>query len=141
MTVSITGSFLKIDVLKIGSLCLQRIYNFINTEAVVQRYSLKKVFLEISQNSQENTCVIVSFLIKLQAWACKFIKKETLAQIFSCEFCGVSENTFFKEHLWWLLLLIFNFLHVPTILSTFSKKSFQNFQNIASFSENDTEYT
>ena len=27
----------------------------------------KKVFLEILQNSQENTCVVVSFLIKLQA--------------------------------------------------------------------------
>ena len=26
-------------------------------EAVVQRCSVKKVFLEISQNSQENTCV------------------------------------------------------------------------------------
>ena len=32
-----------------------------------QRCSVKKVFLEISQNSQENTCVRVSFLIKLQA--------------------------------------------------------------------------
>ena len=37
------------------------------TEAVVQRCSLKKVFLEILQNSQENTCTRVSFLIKLQA--------------------------------------------------------------------------
>ena len=27
----------------------------------------RKVFLEISQNSQENTCARVSFLIKLQA--------------------------------------------------------------------------
>ena len=36
-------------------------------EAVVQRCSVKKVFLEISQNSQENTCARVSFLIKLQA--------------------------------------------------------------------------
>ena len=36
-------------------------------EAVVQRCSVKKMFLEISQNSQENTCVRVSFLIKLQA--------------------------------------------------------------------------
>ena len=36
-------------------------------EAVVRRCSVKKVFLEISQNSQENTCVRVSFLIKLQA--------------------------------------------------------------------------
>ena len=38
-----------------------------NSEAVVQRWSVKKVFLEISQNSQENTCVRVSFFIKLQA--------------------------------------------------------------------------
>ena len=30
-------------------------------EAVVQRYSVKKVFLGISQNSQENTCARVSF--------------------------------------------------------------------------------
>ena len=34
-------------------------------EAVAQRCSVKKVFLEISQNSQENTCATVSFLIKL----------------------------------------------------------------------------
>ena len=36
-------------------------------EVVVQRCSVKKVFLEISQNSQENTYTRVSFLIKLQA--------------------------------------------------------------------------
>ena len=37
---------------------------------------------------------LVSFLIKLQAWACNFIKKETLAQLFSREFCEISKNTF-----------------------------------------------
>ena len=31
------------------------------TEAVAQRCSVKKLFLEISQNSQENTCASVSF--------------------------------------------------------------------------------
>ena len=31
-----------------------------------RRCSVKKVFLEISQNSQENTCARVTFLIKLQ---------------------------------------------------------------------------
>ena len=36
-------------------------------EAVAQTYSVKKVFLEFSQNLQENTCARVSFLIKLQA--------------------------------------------------------------------------
>ena len=34
------------------------------------------------------------------AEACNFIKKETLAQVFSCEFCQISKNTFFTEHLW-----------------------------------------
>ena len=37
------------------------------TEALVQRCSVKKVLLEISQNSEKNTCARVSFLIKLQA--------------------------------------------------------------------------
>ena len=38
-----------------------------HTEAVTQRCSVRKVFLEISQSSQENTCTRVSFLIKLRA--------------------------------------------------------------------------
>ena len=42
------------------------------------------MFLEISQFSHENTC--------------NFIKKETLAHVFSCEFCEISKNTFFTEN-------------------------------------------
>ena len=48
---------------------------------------------------KENTCARVSFLIKLQAQGRNFIKKETLAQVFSCEFCEISKNNFFTEHL------------------------------------------
>ena len=33
-------------------------------------------------------------------------EKEALAQVFSCGFCKISKNTFFTEHLWWLLLYI-----------------------------------
>ena len=40
------------------------------------------------------------FLLNLQVPACNFIKKETLAQVFSCEFCEISKNTFLTEHLW-----------------------------------------
>ena len=32
--------------------------------------------------------------------AYNFIKKETLAQVFSCEFSKISRNTFFTEYLW-----------------------------------------
>ena len=58
-------------------------------EAVVRRCSVKKVFLEISHNSQENTSARFSFLISYRA------KKETLAQVFSYEFCENSKNTFY----------------------------------------------
>ena len=49
--------------------------------------SVKNMFLEISQNSQENICASASFSIN-------FIKKGTLAQVFSYEFCKFSKNTF-----------------------------------------------
>ena len=52
------------------------------TEAVAQRCSFKKVFLEILQNWQENTCARVSFLMKLQVKANNFIKKETDTDVF-----------------------------------------------------------
>ena len=45
---------------------------------------MKKVFLKISQNSQENTCARVSFLIKMQA----------LAQAFFCKLCGIFKNVY-----------------------------------------------
>ena len=32
------------------------------------------------------------------------MEKETLVQVFSWAFCEISRNTFFTEHLWWLLL-------------------------------------
>ena len=52
------------------------------------------VYLEILQNSQENTCARVFFLINLQTKTCNFIKKQTMAQVFSdCEFCEISKNT------------------------------------------------
>ena len=54
-------------------------------EAVIRRCSVKKVFIKISQNSQENTCARVSLLITLQV--SKFLR-----------------TYFLTEHLRWLLL-------------------------------------
>ena len=65
-------------------------YPYLNQiEAATRGVLLEKMFLEISQNSQENTCARVSVLLK-----------ETLAQVFSCEFCEISKNKFFTEHFW-----------------------------------------
>ena len=57
---------------------------------------VKMVVLEISQNSQENTCARVSFLIKLHAETRNFNKKVTLEQVFSWKFCEIFKNTFFN---------------------------------------------
>ena len=81
-------------------MCFSEIKEF-NNEDVRQEWSrssrpelfYKKVLSEISQNSQKNTCARVS---EPEAW--NFIKKETLAQLFSCEFCEISRNTFFTKH-------------------------------------------
>ena len=35
------------------------------------------------------------FINKVAGLTCNFIKKESLAQVFSCEFCKISKNTFF----------------------------------------------
>ena len=96
-----------------------------NWKAVVRRCSVKKVLLEIFQNSQENTCDRDSFLIKLQATrvsfliklqTCIFIKKRlwrpaTLLKKALCHRCfPVNFEKFLKipsftEHLQWLLLI------------------------------------
>ena len=52
----------------------------------------------------------VSFLIKLQAsgpQTCSFINIETLAQVLSGEFCEISKNTFFTEHIWVTVSMLF----------------------------------
>ena len=56
-------------------------------ETATRRCSVKKVFLKISQNSEKNTCVRLSFLISCRPKACNFIKKETPTQVFFCNFC------------------------------------------------------
>ena len=43
-----------------------KLNNSNKSEAVAQTCYVKKVFLEILQNSQENTCARVSVLIKLR---------------------------------------------------------------------------
>ena len=74
--------------------------------AVTTGVLYKNVYLKVSQISQEKTCVRLSCLLKLQADDCNFIKKETLVQVFSCEFFEIFRNTFVTEHLRWLLLNI-----------------------------------
>ena len=72
--------------------------NYIYTEAVAQRCSVKQVFLEISQNLQENTCARVTFLIKLT--------KRLWHRFFPVNFAKFLRTSFFTKILRWLLLFI-----------------------------------
>ena len=72
----------------------------INLEAVILRCSVKKMFLKISQHSQESSrCFPVNFV--------KFLR-----------------TIFFIEYLWWLLLLILGGRHYH-ILKDISKECFK----------------
>ena len=53
--------------------CVELFIYFIDAEAAIRVVLQEKVFLEISKNSQENTCA---------GLACNLIKTETLAQVF-----------------------------------------------------------
>ena len=74
--------------------CKFKIICFLS-EKVVQRCSVKKVFIEISEIHRKTPVPEPLYF---------YIKKESLAQVFSCEFCEISTSTFFTEHVQWLLL-------------------------------------
>ena len=92
-----------------SNLCWKKVYNFVafckfeSTQEDFRKFSSMKKwvrnFLKIICRSSHQRCSVRKGIL-----ACKFIKKETLAQVFSCEFCETSKNIIFIEHLWWLLL-------------------------------------
>ena len=57
-----------------------------NLEVVVRRCSVKKAFVKLTG---KHLCQSLFFN--------NFIKKVTLAQVFSCEFCEIFKNTFFHR--------------------------------------------
>ena len=79
---------------------------------ITYKTSQEKAFLEISQNSQENNCVGVSFLIKLPTKK----KRNSGAGAFQWILWN-SKNTFFTEHLW---------ASVSVFLSSFSQLALLN---------------
>ena len=54
----------------------------------------KKMFLGILQNSQKDTCARLFSNFPEPLF---FIKKQALTQLFSCDFCKIFKNTFFRR--------------------------------------------
>ena len=86
------------------------VFSFCFGENVFLRSSCQEVFYKRSflRNFTKFTgehCARVYILIKFQA-ACNFFKKDTQAQVYSCEFGQFLRTPFLTEHLRWLLLLL-----------------------------------
>ena len=59
----------------------------------------KRVLRNVTNFTGKHLCKSL-FFNKVSGLTCNFIKKETQAQVFSCESCEISKNTFFhRTHL------------------------------------------
>ena len=99
-----------------------------------QMCALIKDVLKHFTKFMENTCVGVSFLIKLQAWALQFFQKETPTHVFSCQCCIIfkvtclieqlreTPFTVFVSHISDFLLLIVSYWKDISILTMFTRK-------------------
>ena len=106
---------------------LNMVVNLANYRSSNRRYSLKKVVLKnFSKFTGKHLCQ--SLLVKLQASAPATLLKETLVQVFSCEFFEIFKNTLpcswkrFKNFKSWLLKLVYLHLwdgHHLTIINLF----------------------
>ena len=74
------------------------------TEAANGGVLLKVVFLKMSQNSQENTCVRASFLWTCRPLAYKCIKKRLWQRCFPVNFATFLRIPFLQNTCGWLLL-------------------------------------
>ena len=83
--------------------CFYKMINYKNISRTLQIIRMfKRMSLTASNKFQAMVKLIPLIPIadyRQRPKACNFIKKETLAQVFSCEFCEISKNTFFTEHL------------------------------------------
>ena len=72
-------------------------YYILIPKAVAQMCHFKKEFLEISQNSQENICARVSFLIKSQVWPTTLLKIRLWHKCFPVNFAKFLRTRFLQN--------------------------------------------
>ena len=87
---------------KIGDII--RALKYKTRTSCLEVFCKKGVYRNFTKFTGKHLCQSLFFNKELQTSAINFVKKETLPQMFSCEFCEISNKSFFTEHLWWLLL-------------------------------------
>ena len=79
-----------------------------NKKLEIQKQSPRGVLRNFTKFSRKLLCHSLFFNNVTGKRPATLLKKETLAQMFSCEFCEISKNTPFYRNLWWLVLQICN---------------------------------
>ena len=74
------------------------------SEAVVQRCSVKKVFLEIEQFTEKHLCQSLIFNKVAGPRPATLLNKRLWHRCFPVNFMKFLRAPFYIEHLWWLLL-------------------------------------
>ena len=69
------------------------IYTFYKSYTIEKKPVRKGALRNFAKFTEKHLCQ------SLRHEACNIIKKETRAQVFPCEFCEISKNLFFTEHL------------------------------------------
>ena len=82
--------------LKPGLICR---YMFNISHFAAQIVTCEQSLIKLFEFSETMNAIQVPLKITVyRPQACNFIKKETLTQVLSCEFCEISNSTFFTEH-------------------------------------------
>ena len=90
--------------------------------SVLEVFCEKGVLRNFAKFTGKHLCQSL-FFNKVAGGACNIIKKETLVQVFSCEFCEISKNTFFyRTALVAALANIWNFSFLIKLLFYKTKK-------------------
>ena len=74
-----------------------------------EAFCRKGVLKNFAKLTGKHLCWILFYnkVAGLRTEACNLIKKETPAKVFFFEFCEISKNIIFTEHLGWLFLSVF----------------------------------
>ena len=76
-------------------------FEFLYTRNSHRRNSMRKsVLRNFAKFTGKHLCQSLFFNEIASLRAATLLKKETLAQVFSCEFCEIFKSTIFTEHLW-----------------------------------------
>ena len=92
-------------VVKYNSKISNNYYHIKFGKSIMNRCSIKKLLLKILKNEGLQSCNFIKKRLQHRCFPVNiaklpiFLFKKTPTQVFSCEYCKISKNTCFEEHL------------------------------------------